>query len=259
MFPQPTKEQHLYQSFLMVSSVNKTLKGHSEGHTNITCGDLNVAPWGSLYPVYSTKSKKLYKNIKCAQEDGGDTGAIVWNAVIYCEDASLIPDITLAANAFETKPFPESCKINLIFPEDVGILQPLKCYTNLIDTCSQSTDFQVPEGINASKDDIRLLCRNSGIISPFRATKLYANVFCHICSGDWYFRIKTCNIQIGDTPVKSETVQGFKALIDGNFISEINNTPKEREQVLHSACSVNSVSCCKFYITYYPQKGHENK
>jgi hypothetical protein len=196
IFPQPTEEQHLYQSFLMVSSVNKTLMGHSEDNSNKTCGDLNVAPWGSLYPVYSTQSKKLYKNMKCAQEDGVDTGVIVWDAVIYCRDANLIPGITLAASAFETKSVPESCKINFVFPEDVGILQPLKCYTNLIDTCSKSTDFQVPKGINASKDDIRTLCSNSDIISPFRATKLYANVFCHICSGEWYSRTRTCNIQI---------------------------------------------------------------
>jgi hypothetical protein len=72
--PQDKANAQIYQSFLMVTSVKKIVGRN--GQSFVSCGNKNVAPWGSLYLVYSPKSKHIYKNIECAREDGNILGCL---------------------------------------------------------------------------------------------------------------------------------------------------------------------------------------
>jgi hypothetical protein len=238
MFPQPTTDDYLYQSLLMVSSIQKKISNVREGASNVSCGDRHIAPWGSLFPVYSKTSKIIYKNIECAREDNADDDIIIWDAVIRCADIKMgMASIELNANAL-----PESCQINFIFPGESNVLHPFKCYINLIDTCSGINDFQLPEGINVLKDDVRSLCANSGIVSPYRANKLYANVFCHICSAETFYRQGFCtkyDVTNHDFNQKGE-FGNFEALLDNIYITTSKDTKKEVFPPL--ACSSKNVS-----------------
>jgi hypothetical protein len=58
-------------------------------------------------------------------------------------------------------------------------LKSLKCYMDVVDTCPVSELIIIPEKINLSAEEIIDAC-SSGLLSPFREGKLYANVFCFI-------------------------------------------------------------------------------
>ncbi|XP_060600362.1 uncharacterized protein LOC132753840 [Ruditapes philippinarum] len=245
--PYPARDEHFYQSFFMVSSVQNISSGGQEGLPDSSCGDINVAPWGSFYPVYSAKSGQIYKNIECAKQDGEDTDVIIWDAVIKCTDADVMQSITMISTGTEQDSFYESCQIHFIFPGTYDVLQPLKCYTNLIDTCPESQDFQVPVGINVSKDDIRTLCTKSGMVSPYRPRKMYANVFCHICNGEYFFRDIFCP-KYGEDFIfggKSGIGEGFIALIDGNFIAVTSDRHHSKVKELPTACAIKNENSCR--------------
>jgi hypothetical protein len=244
LLPQPTEtKQILYQSFLMVSSVQNNLNSGLDGLSNVSCGDINVAPWGSLYPVYSAKSRQIYKNIECAKEDGEDVDLIQWNALIHCPDVDSKPGISLASNVLDTESITENCQIYFTFPGNYDVIKPLKCYINLIDTCSEWQDFRVPEGANISKDDIVTLCSKSGLLSPYRATRMYANVFCHICN-EPFFRKYVCNKYAKDLEEGKSLLgsDGFTALIDHNFITGRGDANNGRKHVVPAVCSAIDVS-----------------
>jgi hypothetical protein len=233
----------LYQSYLMVSSDQTNSKGGLDRLSNVSCGEINVAPLGSLYPINSAKSRQIYKNIECAKEDGRDVDIIPWNAVINCPDVKNTLGISLAANVLDAESITENCNIHFTFPGDYDVLKPLKCYINLIDTCSESQDFEIPEGTNVSKDDIRTLCSKSGFISPYRATRMYANVFCHICNEAVFIRHRLCDKYAEDQAIKSGREDGaFTALIDYNFITRRGDDKNSRKQKLPTVCSGIDVS-----------------
>lgn len=237
MIPQPLIDQHIYQSFIMVSSIPRTVAGNE---SNISCGDMNVAPWGSFYPVYSVKSKQIYKNIECAEEDDEDSDVILWDAVINCRN------LKKAVNGIDS--ISEVCDVNFFFPGDLSVLQHLHCYTGLIDTCPESYDFQVPEGTNVSKEEIRKLCESSGILSPYRARKIYANVFCHICN-EAFFHGRSCSKDdTNDYGARVGHPGEFIALIDGEFMRKRRDAPRIIEQMPPLACHYADVS---FALTIY--------
>jgi hypothetical protein len=243
--PYPAGNELLYQSFFMVSSVQNISSGGQEGLSDSSCGDINVAPWGSFYPVYSAKSGQIYKNIECAKQDGEHTDVIIWDAVIKCTDADVKKGTTMISIGTEQDSFYESCQIHFIFPGTYDVLQPLKCYTNLIDTCPESQDFQVPAGINVSKDDIRTLCTKSGMVSPYRHLEMYANVFCHICNGEYFYRQIFCQ-KYGEDFIlggKSGFGEGFIALIDSGFIAVTSDIHHSKVKELPTACAIKDVSC----------------
>jgi hypothetical protein len=71
MLPQPNEENKiLHHSFYMMSSVGKRFLDSSNKVSDSPFWKTNVAPWGSLYPINSSKSGQVYINEKCAQEAG---------------------------------------------------------------------------------------------------------------------------------------------------------------------------------------------
>lgn len=84
--PQPNPdERYLFRSYYMISSVLNESVYPINSATNISCGEEEVAPWGSLQPVYSAKRKQIYKNIACANADGVDDGKL-WAAKLHCRN-----------------------------------------------------------------------------------------------------------------------------------------------------------------------------
>lgn len=188
----------------------------------------------------STKSKQIYKNIECAKEDGEYSDIILWDAVIYCKQWD--QGIAMLDRGFDENSFPEGCHVRFFFPGDFFVIQHFKCYINLIDTCSESHDFEVPEGTNVSKEEIRTLCKSSDFVSPYRSNNMYANVFCHICNGEEFVRHFFCQKYYGILDGKGGKKGGFIALIDDKFITQTRDTDDTKNKVLSIACPVKAVS-----------------
>jgi hypothetical protein len=232
-FPEPKEdEKHLYQSFLMISSVGEEHLGSTNEILNTSCGDTHVAPWGSLYPVHSAKSKQIYKNIQCAKANEV-TDEIWWDAIINC----YADDVVDAIIGLEENTSPENCEISFHYPGDIGDLKRSKCYSSLIGTCPESLEFQMPEGTSLSRNDIVSLC-TSGLMSPYTAIKMYANVFCHICNDERFDKFLLCR-KISDGGLKGVKSKGFTALIDSDFIDKLNDNNIVKEEVLPRACSLD--------------------
>jgi hypothetical protein len=233
MLPKPTEEQRTWhQSYSMISSVAK----ETFDNLNSSCGDTNVAPWGSLYPVYSERSKQIYKNMHCAQANG-ITDGVRWDVLINCDSHNAIN----AFIALESNAIHENCKIRFLFSGKSDDLKRLQCHFPLFGTCPESLAFQIPKGTSLSKNDIISLC-TSGLEAPYRAVKMYANVFCHICNGEYFRNMLFCHKLLEDESPKSAKTKGFTALIDGSFIDELNDKRIVKEQAILKACFLDNVS-----------------
>jgi hypothetical protein len=109
----------------------------------------------------------------CAQANE-ITDGVRWDILINCHSNNII-------NAFiglESNAIPKHCNINFLYSGNSDDLKKPKCHFPLIDTCPEYPEFQMPDGVRLSKNDIVSLC-TSGLMSPYRAIKMYANVFCH--------------------------------------------------------------------------------
>jgi hypothetical protein len=238
MLPQPTGDDKInFQSFTMISSssVGKEFLNSSSEVLNTSCGDTNVAPWGSLFPVFSAKSKQIYKNMQCAKANG-ITDGVQWDAIINC----YVDEVIGAIIGLEANTIPENCEINFFYPGDIGDLKRSKCYFPLIDICPESPEFQIPEGTGLSRNDIVTLC-TSGLVSPYHATKMFVNVFCHICNAEHFNKYLFCR-KISDGGLKGVKSKGFTALIDSRFLDEMNDYNNKKEEYFAKACSSDGVS-----------------
>jgi hypothetical protein len=118
-------------------------------------------------------------------------------------------------------------------------LKKSKCHFPLIDTCPEHPEFPMPDGVRLSKNDIVSLC-TSGLMSPYRAIKMYANVFCHICNGEYYSSFLFCR-KLPEYNTKGANSKGFTALIDTNFIDELNDNSIVKEETIPEACFLDNV------------------
>lgn len=240
----------------MVSSVSKRAGNEKKSATKEYCGKENVAPWGSLYPIYSPKRKQIYKNSVCAEAANVDDGEL-WGAKIYCRKTDdIVTSIDRYLVGLDSNFVHPDCQVNFIFPGDVEEIRPLICYLDLIDSCNRS-DFQVPIWINASADEIIQAC-TSGLLSPFRKNTLYKNVFCQICNSDnSFFRDTLCFI-LDESESRNEDM-AFIGLIDGRVLEEISKKRVGVRQMKLKACShrvwkgqkVFAQSCFQIIIILY--------
>ncbi|XP_053373383.1 uncharacterized protein LOC123532467 [Mercenaria mercenaria] len=241
--PPAERDRHRFHSYKMVSLVPGNDQDSRELASNIPCGDTIVAPWGSLYPVYSAKSKQLYKNMKCAISDGVTDG-ILWDAVLDC---NTVIDIRSDVNKFllelESNSIPNHCTVRFIFPGHFENMHPFKCFLSLIDTCPESSEFEIPESSGLSRENIMHLC-TSGFVSPYRQLKLYANVFCHICNAEFFIKEMFCK-KIQDDGRKRIFKGGFAGLIDGDFINNgrLDNLGEATDVPV--ACGIVNTSVCR--------------
>ncbi|XP_060565326.1 uncharacterized protein LOC132724473 [Ruditapes philippinarum] len=160
------------QSFWMASEIIDT----RYLPRNETCGNFEVAPWGSLLPVSSKRTGLIYKNIYCARgHNETEEDIVIWEGEYHCKTKSRgYIDLDRA--------YLETCQKQFFPPEDIAIQRKSLCYNSLIDTCSFPA-FLLPKTVHMSASEIVDAC-TSGFVSPYRRFDMFANIFCHICNGN---------------------------------------------------------------------------
>jgi hypothetical protein len=194
-----------YNSYKMVTSV---LVSDENNHTSaLKCGDVKVAPWGSFLPVYSKKARMIYKNTACAQAAGVLDG-IVWDAVVSCEVKKVQRKDANSLIGLHSEYWSDSCHVYFFYPGDYSDINFLVCFENLISTCLQ-IPFEIPPQLQQfSRKEIRKACK-SGLVSPFRISKMYANIFCYICNARTFQSTLQC----------SNPERNSRGGVFGNFIA----------------------------------------
>ncbi|XP_060594596.1 uncharacterized protein LOC132748948 [Ruditapes philippinarum] len=222
--------RRLYQSYWVINDVRNYNVG--TGHSilpNLKCGDEKTDPWGSFIPVFSKSTRKIYNNSACAEADNVTDG-VLWNFIINCKylpNTIHINDIPQYISNLHQNSFPKICHLHFKYPGNIFDLKSERCYTNLISTCANEK-FAIPGNINLTMSQIRQAC-TSGLVSPYRATDMYANVFCHICNGNRYSERDKCYIDADGTRRFSGFFMHFH--VDGIFLSETFRRLKEMKTV----------------------------
>ena len=194
---------------------------------DIDCGDLNIAPWGSLLPVYSRKTMTIYKNRHCA-ECYEITDAVLWNATIFCKSENYIKT---KINVLSLDlPF---CHPSFLYESQDEDLKREECFIKLIDDCPQN--FEVSPTLNLSRKVVGDAC-TGGLYSPFK--KLYRNVFCYICNND-YLKMKCSLPREG---VQHNGVVGYNGprllgSLDYGYLQMIENSSRPMDEVGQRACA----------------------
>lgn len=134
-----------------------------------------MAPWGSFFPVFSLLTGTIYANRLCAEEND-ETDIVESDALVQCD----LTMVEFTASHLEKDLWPDGCIVTFSFQrnDDINIHQR-ECYLKRIDYCTT-----VPVDVkflNLTKDDIIEGC-SSGLISPYRASNLFSNPFCMLCS-----------------------------------------------------------------------------
>ncbi|XP_045190138.2 uncharacterized protein LOC123547251 [Mercenaria mercenaria] len=229
------KDRRFYQSYWMISDVPGDNNGDRHGATKAKCGDENVAPLGTLLPVFSKKTRKIYKNSVCANAANVTDGK-PWDVLLTCKYMGTSPlkkDIaTFISNLYLTS-LHEDCQLQFTYPGDNADLKSEKCFTNLIKTCSER-DFSIPEQLPLSRYLIRQLCTTSGLLSPYRRFDMYANVFCYICNGVTFSKTSLCNNYYVENRGLTDNLV---LLLDGIFMSD-GDKMASKQQSSPKACHV---------------------
>ncbi|XP_045173698.2 uncharacterized protein LOC123535201 [Mercenaria mercenaria] len=243
--PQPPKQdRQLYQSYSMISSIPEKDHGDSTTVPNTSCGEENVAHWGSLYPVYSAEYKLLYKNMACAAANGVTDG-MLWDAVLNCDDYfhGIKLDVSNFVLGLDSNYIPDECVVNFVYRGNIEDIKSLKCYTDVITTCLDS-HFKIPDEAYASEEDIIEMC-TSGLVSPFKSDfKIFANVFCFICNNHYFRKEMECP-DIDYNAGRGPKSRGLQALLDGNFMTKGWKESTRETGVFPVACSVNDKGSCR--------------
>ena len=186
--------RHKIISYNMISKCSRYTRGQSS--TNIPCGEENVAPWGSLFPVYSKSSAKIFKNNACALCNGVTDG-IAWDALMICHvytsDGALKLRMQNIANfeSFLNGYNPDNlCYVNFKPQIPFSSLDHLRCLKDPISTCPND-DFSIPGGLSMTKDEVRQAC-SSGLTSYYTMFGSFKNVFCHICNKQAWPEKRAC-------------------------------------------------------------------
>lgn len=192
-----------------------------------TCGDMKVAPWGSMLPVYSAKTQLLYKNPVCAACNGVTDG-IVWTPVIYC-DVNTFNDIDFEFDTFKI------CSVNFIEPKNIETSFLPRCVKKK-SVCFQN-EFYIPHDLGMSYEEIINACE-----SEFNSIymKKDHNVFCAICNEEYIHATSTC---VGDSDLKASSrrlsfIMNLDFLIDKTGYKH-NFLKRKRENPRACSSSVN--------------------
>lgn len=186
--------------------------------TAAKCGDVKIAPWGSFMPVSSKTTRKIYKNSVCAEADNVIDG-VVWDFLIICKQTVITvntKDVSSIISNLYLSSFPRYCRVHFSYPEDISDLKTEICFTNLKKTCTKEY-FTVPEHLNLTRHQIRKAC-TSGLVSPYRVSDMYANVFCYICNGNRYSDSSKCYIDTNGN--RGFTGNIISLLVDGAYLAD---------------------------------------
>ncbi|XP_053385818.1 uncharacterized protein LOC123538204 [Mercenaria mercenaria] len=213
-------ERHNYISYLMEAKCPPHCSESRSG--NGSCGEDTVAPWGSLYPVYSQSVGKIFKNMACAQCND-ITDGVTWDALMVCnmyvQNDSFntrlqnIDNFQSFLNGYNPE---ELCYINFKPPVPFSSLEKHQCLQEPIKTCSYE-DFYTPESLTLSREEIIKACM-SDFVSPYTMSGPYSNVFCHICNNELLKPDPRCRAFIIFPREVSNTK--FTTLLDKTFLDQ---------------------------------------
>ncbi|XP_060584217.1 uncharacterized protein LOC132740349 [Ruditapes philippinarum] len=131
----PTK-YYKYRFYYMTTSCPD--EQDSGQNNSFDCGNVHVAPWGSLFPIYSKSTGKIYKNSACADCHGVRDG-VEWFAYMNCKavDKSHTRYLSVAENInpFTYNSFSDYCQI--YFTPTQTIDKEI-CFPDIIDTCNDT-------------------------------------------------------------------------------------------------------------------------
>jgi hypothetical protein len=233
----------------MVNDVknNNKIKTYSN-QTALKCGDVKVAPWGSFMPVFSKEKQKIYKNTACAEADNVRDG-ILWDFQIISkqyDSSALTRDASSYISNLYLATIPRYCRLHFRYPGDISDLKYERCFMDLINTC-KNKEFTVPKRMNLTSSQIREAC-TSGLVSPYRARNMYANVFCYMCNGYQYSETETCFIDVDG--IRGFTGSLITILLNGRSVAENIRRIKEAKIVKRlpracpKQCKVDKVGIC---------------
>lgn len=196
----------VYQSYNMISSERTNF--------TVTCGDVRVAPWGNMYPVYSNKTGEIYKNRVCAEAYDVTDGE-EWDAFMSCKNNRFKYDAASFVSSLQRGFIPEFCSIRFIFGGDKSLLKSKVCYNVEDYEINCVRDFRLPTISSASREEIVNACK-SGLISPYN--KMFANVFCFICGQlSYVFQEQRCIKVDGNKELGTDA--SFVSIIDPKYIN----------------------------------------
>lgn len=225
-------------------------------NSSSSCGDEQIAPWGSLHPVYSVQRKQIYKNIACAASDGVEDG-VVWDAKLICEVGNnrIFSDANNFVQGLDSNSIQDNCRVDFKYTGKVEDVQLHTCYQDLVEDC-RAADFVVPDWLNASKTEIYEDCL-SGLLAPYRGEAMYANIFCRICNADLFEKVDMCPLP---EATRDQEYRGFTALLDGSFIAEVRNINHGVLQEYSRACRIQNTNSTRvgiYFLTYFSYNAND--
>ncbi|KAL4220657.1 hypothetical protein ACF0H5_021053 [Mactra antiquata] len=174
-------EQAGYKSYMMID--REIIDDVSESFTNSSsaCGDMEVVPWGTIYPVYSPTSKQIYKNHACAEAYGIED-YIKWRVYADCSLPELIFQVFMYSG-FKRIRLGRKCEVRFEFPGDKKLLEDNICYKKLDDTCPETFNT-----VTTVSDKLLQAACYSGPVSTYRGKNgiNFKNAFCSICNNQYF-------------------------------------------------------------------------
>ena len=162
---------------------------------NFSCNNESLTPWGSLFPVYSKKEDKIYKNQLCADCHGVSDGE-TFHPMLVCDKFTNSGPIPLSEymQFLEKDSKVSNCFVTFRFTDN-AVLQDKNCFADYISTCEVRKDgeyFQIPSLINLTVQETIEACE-SGLRSPvWTKFNIYKNIFCVICNKGFMSHPKSC-------------------------------------------------------------------
>lgn len=196
--------------------ISGTLQSPANESTNISCASEKVAPWGSFYPVYSKRHRRIYFNEICATQNNV-TEYDFCTPNISCPlkvKQNFISDIfdSLTVNSF-----PDECEVLFNFPGLEKDVESEICFEDAISTCHPNFEFYENSTISAL--EIVTLCK-SGLYSPFRHYDVYLNVFCFLCNQNYLDIEIACD---EDPDIRGISSEIFSYILRPDIVDTIGN------------------------------------
>ena len=139
------------------------------------CGDVNVAEWGSLYPVYSRTSGLVYKNPVCA-DCYNETDTVVWPTLFIVKIGSKAKKTKFARHFLMSKIFDTREILVRFMPPNEDAIDAQQCYQDVIDSCEHDYQYHIFDNLTDHQ-----LCQSELRAPYFYDGNYYANIFCAMC------------------------------------------------------------------------------
>ena len=199
-----------------------------------------VAPWGTLYPVYDPASDLNYYNHRCAECNGVENYKF-WD--LNLESFSYEWSLSNCLNALSRGKL-KDCKIGFTPPKEMNILDHV-CSHDLVSSCNVT-------GYWAQYDaELEHACHMwfSPVLDEIGQLE-YTNIYCAICNGVNYAPTDVCygmatNISDGSPPVPLGSQNALSMILDYEKVTSVINNPS-----VASAGSTKNGNCGRLMVKH---------